>query len=192
MSPKKPKSKEDYDLQDAVKKCILKVEAAQNDKDAFHIAQDKFKSIKHEKKPTHTILADLHDDVELKRYSTLVFLPYIGQLTAYLGKSELNTFEGFPLDGCQPSPVDVKTTLIWEYLESVWGWNGENTRQLDFLLDLVAFKLQFPRIRSERIMLLISEKQGTGKSFFFEILTMVFGPRYCNFHVIPGGGVLCS
>jgi hypothetical protein len=183
MIPKNPKSKEAFDLQDSVKKCIAKVEAAKNDKDAFDIAQEKFGSkIKHVKKPTHTILADLHDGVELKRYSNLVFLPYIGTLNAYLGKNELNTFDGFPLDGCPPSQIDVKSTLIWEYLVSVWGWNGSQTKQLDFLLDLIAFKLQYPRIRTERIILLISEKQGTGKSFFFELLTMIFGARYCNFH----------
>ena len=183
MVPKNPKSKEAFDLEDSVKKCIVAVEAAKNDKVAFGLAQSQFGAkIKYVKKPTHTILADLHDDVELKRYSTLVFLPYIGTLAAYIGKNELNTFDGFPLDGCPPSQVDIKSTLIWEYLYSVWGWNGENMRQLEFLLDLVAFKLQYPAIRTERIMLLISEKQGTGKSFFFEILTMVFGARYCNFH----------
>ena len=183
MGPKNPKSKEAFDLQDSIKKCIPLVEAAKNDKDAFGIAQEKFGSlIKHVKKPTHTILADLHDDVELKRYSNLVFLPYIGTLTAYVGKNELNTFDGFPLDGCPTSKIDIKSTLIWEYLYSVWGWNGEQMKQLDFILDLVAFKLQYPRIRTERIMLLISEKQGTGKSFFFELLTMIFGERYCNFH----------
>jgi len=108
MVPKKPKSKVDFDLEDSVNKCIAKVEESKTDEEAFGIAQQKFGSqIKPVRKSTSNILGELQNDVELTRYSNLVFLPYIGKLTKYLGKHELNTFDGFPLDGCPPRPCGV-------------------------------------------------------------------------------------
>jgi hypothetical protein len=50
------------------------------------------------------------------------------------------------------------------------------------LLDRVAFKLQYPSVRTGRIHTISALEQGIGKSAFFRFLSMVFSSKYCVFH----------
>jgi len=121
-------------------------------------------------------------------WSDITFLPFLGKCEKLQDMNKLNTFVGFALENYAPQQtINVKETLLWKYLYDVWGWKGTRTNQLKWILDFVAWKLQNPDQRSHRIMLLISEEQGTGKSFFYQLLHMVFSGLYCNFHVSLDG-----
>ena len=127
------------------------------------------------------IIKRLQMSCKLKRYTNLTFRPYTDQIDP-TPELTLNTFSGFLLDRYIPQKhIDVKTTQIWVYFYDVFGWADPKMKMMDYILDFVAFMIQFPAQRSERLIGIISKKQGTGKSFFFRILQMIF-QGYCSFH----------
>jgi hypothetical protein len=186
LLPKKPnyENSKIRKLKDLIDKCIAAI-STKNPKEAFEIAKqyfsDRIESDLTLSKPFSQNLSEMGD---YHHWTTITFQPYLEKLVNLQDLNQLNTFMGFHLLDYQPSVrVKIKETLTWEYLLSVWGWKGEKMEQLNFLLDLVAWKLQNPCQRSHRLPMMISEEQGTGKSFFYEgILVMVFGAMYCNFH----------
>jgi len=126
-------------------------------------------------------ITKLHLDCQLTRLTDITFRPYVGDKDP-TSEDTLNTFSGFQLDRFSPSRVvNVKETNIWTYFADVWGWGDQNSKIMKYMLDLTAFFLQFPHIRSERIILLVSPEEGTGKTFYFKILDMIF-KGYTSFH----------
>lgn len=119
---------------------------------------------------------------KLTEYAEINFMPYVGD-TCPLPKTVLNTFDGFVLDHFVPGEVvDIKTTKLYEYLCTVFGHSDRMTPRLSELLDRVAFKLQYPQIRTGKIHLISSMEQGVGKSAFFRFLSMIYSSKYCVFH----------
>lgn len=128
------------------------------------------------------ILSDLHLDNRLRRYTELNFQPWCRQEEDPTGIDTLNTWNGFYLDQYEPTKkLRIKETRLWEYFKDVWGHGSTESSQFRYMLDLLAFFVQYPAIRTERLYLLVSEEQGTGKSIFFKVLQMLFR-GYCNYH----------
>ena len=132
-----------------------------------------------------TILAKLQLDTHLTRYTEITFKPtsaLIQNPTSGFDAHTLNTFNWFTLNKYSPSKlVDVTTTKLWEYFREVFGYGKTTHVQFRYILNLLAFQLQFPETRTGRIILIISKAEGTGKSFLVNILTMLF-KGYTNFH----------
>jgi hypothetical protein len=186
LLPKKPnfEKEEDRKLKDAIDKCIKEISRENGTEQAFQIAKKYFKKIDSDLVRAGPMFKTLAEMGYVHHWTCVTFQPYLDTIVDLQDLNQLNTFMGFHLLNYQPEvEVNIKDTHIWEYLYHVWGWKGEKMKQLDGLLDLVAWKLQNPNQRSHRIMMMISEEQGTGKTFFYEgILVMVFGAMYCNFH----------
>ena len=134
-----------------------------------------------QEKDVGSILKTLQMTCKLKRYTNITFRPYTG-LVDPTPSEILNTFSGFPLLSYIPShSVDIESTMIYKYLFDVWGWANPNKLMLNFVLNMLAFFVQYPAQRSEKMWLLVSKRQGTGKSFFYRIMQMLF-QGYCTFH----------
>lgn len=80
----------------------------------------------------------------------------------------INLWRGF---GIEPRPGSWDT--IGEYLLNTLC--GGDTAAYDYLLDLVAWKLQNPFLPTEVALVLLSEESGTGKSSFAKMMTRIFG-----------------
>ena len=129
-----------------------------------------------------SILSELHLDVKIKRYTAVVFKPYCG-ITCSISPNVLNTFSPFPYEHYTPTKIiRVRDTIIWKFLFEVYNFSDTEEKQLNYIFDFLAWKLKIPSRRSERIYCLVSEKQGTGKSSFFRILSLIFSKMYCTFH----------
>ena len=131
------------------------------------------------------VLADLQLKTELNRYTEITFQPtsaLVQNPCSGFDKHTLNTFNGFTLNKYSPSrTISVQNTKLWEYFREVFGYGSTSHVQFRFILNLLAFQLQFPAIRTGRITLIISKAEGTGKSFLFNILAMLL-KGYTSFH----------
>lgn len=127
------------------------------------------------------LLAALQMKCQIKRYVNVTFHPYSSGHNP-VGQETLNTFSGFAISRYIPRRVvDVKTTLIWEYFRDVFGHGSDLHAQVKHILNLIAFMVQFPQLRTERIICIKSKEEGSGKSFLFQILNMIFS-GYTSFH----------
>ena len=140
-----------------------------------------------EYKPEYTILMSkflksIHAEHKLRRYSEVTFRPYTGPVDPFHSDQILNIFPGFLLDRYTPKKkIDIKTTYIWRYLVDVFA-HGEEGPLLDHFLKSLAFQIQFPEQRSERITCIISGDQGVGKSQLFKIFCLLLGSKLCMWH----------
>jgi hypothetical protein len=128
------------------------------------------------------ILLRAQKQCKIKRYDSLTFYPYT--LTPPdLDSNVLNTFCGFPMMHYTPSrTVDPNKTMIMQFLYEVYNHGNEDMKQLNFILDLMSWKLKYPHLRSEKIWCVISSKQGTGKSTIFYLWEFLVGKKLCLFH----------
>jgi len=78
--------------------------------------------------------------------------------------------------------INVEDTLTWKYLCNVFGWSEKYNDRVAELLDRVAWKLQNPAQRSNKIHVIYSATQGIGKSAFSKFLRLIFGKSLCVFH----------
>ena len=130
---------------------------------------------------SETVIKSLMRRRELTEYAEINFRPYITKCP--LPKNVLNTFEPLYLHSYIPNKeIKVEDTLIYEYLCRVFGHSDKMNNRLGELLDRVAFKLQYPWIRTGRIHAISASIQGIGKSCFFKFLSMIFSSKYCVFH----------
>jgi hypothetical protein len=186
---KKAQASSDHALIVKIDKGLAEILELTNEKKAFEIVKkhlgDRFEN---DQVLSSKLMQEWRRGPNMHDWSDITFLPFLGKCEKLQYINKLNTFIGFPMENYVPKKyINIKDTLLWKYLFDVWGWKGQKLNQLNWMLDLVAWKLQNPDQRSHRIMLLISEEQGTGKSFFYQMLHMVFSGLYCNFHVSLDG-----
>jgi hypothetical protein len=131
---------------------------------------------------TDKAITSMMQQRSLTEYAEINFRPYAGTKCP-LPNNVMNTFDGFVLERYIPNKkIDISQTLIYEYLCRVFGHSETMNERLAELLDRVAFKLQFPQIRTGRIHTISALEQGIGKSAFFRFLSMIFSSKYCVFH----------
>ncbi len=87
--------------------------------------------------------------------------------------THINMFDGFPL---VPKQNDDVVLPVLELVFDLCG-TEENSRQIgDWLLKWLAYPLQHPGAKMQTAVLMFGEKQGTGKSLFFEgIMRPIYG-----------------
>lgn len=87
--------------------------------------------------------------------------------------THINMFGGLPL---QPKRDDAKAGLAVALLESLCSGEGNTEALLHWVLCWLAFPLQHPGAKMQTAILFFGEKQGTGKSLFFEgIVKPIYG-----------------
>jgi len=132
---------------------------------------------------TQTSLGKIVDNLQLthklKRYSTLKFQPYFGTKSV-THPSTINIFTPFALLGYQPKrKINVKDTRVWEYIWTVLSW--ENPLLFEYWLDVLSDTIVNCHIRKDRLTVLRSKGQGTGKSCLCKLFAGLLGERYVTF-----------
>ena len=114
----------------------------------------------------------------IKRYRSLTFEPYLwADPTA---PKVYNTFNGFPLLRFKPTmKVNWREHALYQLFVHAYGWNQKE--KLEGILNLLAYWIQNPNERDERIFVLLSEAHGIGKSFLAQILAALFSPELVIF-----------
>ena len=182
MIPKKVNSEETVLLKKKLETLIVKITCL-DEQQAYEAAQKIGVEILPDVTRFSTILKKLQLDTELTRYTEISFEPTPAHKKPLIqDKTQLNTFDGFTLNRYSPSQIiDVTRTHLWEYFREVFGHGSTSHVQFRYILNLIAYQLQFPHIRTGRIILIISKAEGTGKSFLFNILSMLL-QGYTSFH----------
>lgn len=87
--------------------------------------------------------------------------------------THINMFEGFPL---KPKKDDAKAGLAVALLQSLCSSEANCDEILHWVLCWLAYPLQNPGAKMQTALLFFGEKQGTGKSLFFEgIVKPIYG-----------------
>lgn len=87
--------------------------------------------------------------------------------------THINMFTGFPLTPVENEPLVVEALAL---LESLCSSESNAPEVFDWLLRWLAFPLQNPGAKMQTAVLMFGEKQGTGKSLFFEgIMRPIYG-----------------
>ncbi|SDH05591.1 MULTISPECIES: DUF5906 domain-containing protein [unclassified Duganella] len=88
-------------------------------------------------------------------------------------KTHINMFEGFPL---KPKKDEQKAQLALELLYSLCASEPGRDELFQWVLRWLAYPLQHPGAKMQTALLFFGEKQGTGKSLFFEgIVKPIYG-----------------
>lgn len=88
-------------------------------------------------------------------------------------KTHINMFEGFPL---KPKKDEEKAQLALELLYSLCASEPGRDELFQWVLRWLAYPLQHPGAKMQTALLFFGEKQGTGKSLFFEgIVKPIYG-----------------
>lgn len=87
--------------------------------------------------------------------------------------THINLFEGFPL---KPRSDEVKASLVVDLLWSLCATEANRKDVFHWVMSWLAYPLQHPGAKMQTALLFFGEKQGTGKSLFFEgIVKPIYG-----------------
>jgi phage/plasmid primase-like uncharacterized protein len=87
--------------------------------------------------------------------------------------THINLFEGFPL---KPRTDEAKAELVLDLLWSLCSTEPNREDVFHWVLRWLAYPLQHPGAKMQTALLFFGEKQGTGKSLFFEgIVKPIYG-----------------
>jgi len=87
--------------------------------------------------------------------------------------THVNMFQGLPL---KPARDDAKSALVLELLHSLCSGESNGDDVLHWVVQWLAYPLQNPGAKMQTGLLFFGERQGTGKSLFFEgIMRPIYG-----------------
>ena len=112
----------------------------------------------------------LHEDLHV--YSKTVVVPFLDKNPV---KPEiLNVYQAPDLVFYkQIRTYNIKKHAIWKYLKTVISWN--NSYKLDFVSTYISLKITQPARKVEKILNLVHEVTGCGKTSFFHLLAKLLG-----------------
>ncbi len=116
------------------------------------------------------IFKQYHQSCKLKKYHSYTFRPYLDKDPSRADR--LNCFSGFTLQHFRNTDVDIRTTNIFKWLHVAWC--NREKHKLDFLLNLIAHKVQFPDIKVKRNIVAYSYTTGSGKTTIRNFLEALF------------------
>ena len=136
--------------------------------------------------PTRMLMSKIVNNCQLngqiRRYTDIVFRPYSKNIPK-LPNNVINTFPGFKyMDYVPTESIDVEETTLMLFLYEVYNFANTDKKQLNYILDFLAWKIQYPFKRSEKIWAIVSKIHGIGKSSFFHICEFLLGKTLCLFH----------
>jgi len=109
---------------------------------------------------------------ELHVYSKTVVVPFLDKNPV---KADiLNVYQAPDLVFYkQTRPYNIKKHAIWKYLKGVISWN--NSYKFEFISTYIAMKIAQPARKVEKILNLVHEETGCGKTSFFHLLAKLLG-----------------
>jgi len=119
------------------------------------------------------------NDPDKREYDRLDFLPP----PHYCGKYTFNKFKGFAVDDYENEDFNKLTQeerieVIEPILRHIWFLCGEEQGAYDYMVDIVAHKIQFPGVL-QSVNLVLRSEQGCGKNAFLDFLgNKIYGPDY--------------
>lgn len=88
-------------------------------------------------------------------------------------ETHVNMFQGFPL---VPKQDDAKCDMVLELLHNLCSSEENGNEVFEWVIRWLAYPLQHPGAKMQTSLLFFGEKQGTGKSLFFEgIMRPIYG-----------------
>lgn len=164
----------------AASKFLPMLEKNISDKNAYELVNG-IKGIQTKTVAMSDILFDLMMNYKIRRYAKVEFIPF-SKHKPIISDETLNTFDGFVFDNYRiKNEVVIKNTRVYKYLVEAFGDGNDENTSLLFLLDLVGHMVQYPEIRSERLIVLHSTEEGVGKSFLYVVLSKIF-EGFTSFH----------
>jgi len=105
---------------------------------------------------------------ERREVFSLVFKPDVGH-----NPSEYNLWNGFTVDECKPEYTCDK---MLNFIKTVIADNDEKAYK--YILSWIANIIKYPTKKSNTALALISAEQGTGKTFFVELIGSMLGNSF--------------
>ena len=138
--------------------------------------------------PALTKMSSIVYEVQLRadipRFTTIVFEPYCGKQKPTSTLDSYNTYQENFYESYTPTrTVYIEDTVIYTFLFEVYNHENPDKLQLAYLMNFIAWKLQYPARRSERLWQICSASQGSGKSSLYRLLVLIFSKDLCAFHV---------
>lgn len=173
QSNKKTSSKEESSINSAFIKSLgerfVYIDSTDTCWDVEHNRVVKISNIK--SVPTKIISAWLQNEYKNRRLiqpEQLVFEPDPKKVKP----GEITTFKGWDI---KPDP-NADCTLLIEHLKKVCGHNKE---VFTWVLRWLAYPLQHPGAKMLTALLIYGEREGTGKSVFFDAIKQIYGDYGC-------------
>ncbi len=115
------------------------------------------------------ILNNLLTVRRIPTYTSTIWLPYLAKNPPkHLNQNQYNLFTGFALEKVPSNELDFTTTQIFDLITKLGGKN------VDYLLNFLAYKLQFPSDKKPIGLCFINSKPGQGKGSFGIFLERLF------------------
>ena len=117
------------------------------------------------------VLGSLLAQRQIPTYTDAVWYPFLKKNPIALPAKKLNLFQGFALEHCPPSNIDFEKTQLYDLIHKLAGGKPE---PLNYLLNFIAAKLQYPSDKKPVCLCFINSKEGTGKGSFGLMLQRMF------------------
>lgn len=118
------------------------------------------------------ILSSMLQTRRLKTYNDTVWMPFHSKNPpTTICPNKLNLFQGFVLEKLPCNNIVFEDTKMFDLLSKLCG---NKQIPLDYLLNFIAAKLQFPMIKHPVAICFINSREGVGKGSFGTMLERIF------------------
>ena len=117
------------------------------------------------------VLGGLLATRQIPTYSDAVWYPFLKKNPIALPAKKYNLFQGFALEQVPSNDIDFEKTQLYDLVVKLSGGKPE---PLNYLLNFIAEKLQYPYQKKPVCLCFINSKEGTGKGSFGLMLQRLF------------------
>lgn len=121
-------------------------------------------------------------DPTIRYYHRVDFVPRNSVYTIDKEDTEVfNLFQGYSPDIRTPLRIDTpeyRAAMLKPFLDMVTELTEGNEGHRDFLMKLIALKVQYPNKKITRILLMLLGPQGIGKNNLFDVIAAVIGKHH--------------
>ena len=122
------------------------------------------------------MINELCDEQELHVYSRVICKPYFGRCTTH--PHLLNIYEPPDIAFYKAvKPFKFEGSIWWKHLTEIIA--KEDPYKIDWIFTYIATKIQQPARKIEKILVLVAETTGCGKTSFYHLLRRLLGFNNC-------------
>ena len=122
------------------------------------------------------MINELCDEQELHVYSRVICKPYFGRCTTH--PHLLNIYEPPDIAFYKAvKPFKFEGSIWWKHLTEIIA--REDPYKIDWIFSYIATKIQQPARKIEKILVLVAETTGCGKTSFYHLLRRLLGFNNC-------------